>query len=74
LYTLKRKEVNLIENHTPLPYGLGNPYRNLMSKNSKDFAQKPQRNCTFMNSASAWVASGTNMEINGSRKISLYGL
>jgi hypothetical protein len=35
-----------------LPYGLKNPYRNLKSENSQDYAQKPQRNCTFMNSAS----------------------
>ncbi len=27
-------------------------YRNLTSANSQDYAQKPQRNCTFMNSAS----------------------
>jgi hypothetical protein len=31
---------------------LRNPYRNLKSENSQDYAQKPQRNCTFMNSAS----------------------
>jgi hypothetical protein len=33
-------------------YGLGNPYINLKSENSQDYAQKPQRNCMFMNSAS----------------------
>jgi hypothetical protein len=33
-------------------YGLRNPYRNLKSEESQDFAQKPQRNCIFMNSAS----------------------
>ncbi len=27
-------------------------YRNLKSENSQDYAQKPQRNCTFMNSTS----------------------
>jgi hypothetical protein len=32
-----------------LPYALCNPYP--MSENSQDYAQKPQRNCTFMNSA-----------------------
>jgi hypothetical protein len=26
----------------PLPYGLRNPYRNLKSENSQDYAQKPQ--------------------------------
>jgi hypothetical protein len=30
----------------------GNPYRNLKSENSQDYAQKPQQICTFMNSAS----------------------
>jgi hypothetical protein len=35
----------------PLPYGLRNPYRNLKPENSQDYAQKPKRNCTFMNSA-----------------------
>jgi len=29
-----------------------NPYRKLKSDNSQDYAQKPQRNCTLMNSAS----------------------
>jgi hypothetical protein len=33
----------------PLSYGLRNPYRNLKPKNSQGCAQKPQRNCTFMN-------------------------
>jgi hypothetical protein len=35
----------------PLPYSLRNPYRNLKSKNDQDYAQKHQRNFTFMNSA-----------------------
>ncbi len=30
-------------------------YGNLKSENSQDYAQKPQRNCTFMNSASVSV-------------------
>jgi hypothetical protein len=34
-----------------LPYSLRNP-RKLKSENSQDYAQKPQRNSTFMNSAS----------------------
>jgi hypothetical protein len=34
------------------PNGLRNPHRNLKSENTQDYAQKPQRNCTFMNSAS----------------------
>jgi hypothetical protein len=35
----RRKEENLIEKHTPLSYGLKNPYRNLKSENSHDYAQ-----------------------------------
>jgi hypothetical protein len=38
----------------PLPYGLRNPYINLRSENSQDYAQKPKCTCTFMTSASAW--------------------
>jgi hypothetical protein len=30
-------------------------YGNLKSENSEDYAQKPERNCTFMNSASGLV-------------------
>ena len=53
-------EENLIENHTPFPHNLRNLYRNLKSENSQDYAQKPQRNCTFMNSDSGlFVGSGT---------------
>jgi hypothetical protein len=48
--TLYIKEDNLIENHTPLPCCLRSPYRNLNPENCQDYAQKPQRNCTFMNS------------------------
>jgi hypothetical protein len=32
LYTLKKKGGKTDENHTPLPYGLRNPYRNLKSE------------------------------------------
>jgi hypothetical protein len=32
-------------------------YGNLNSENSQDYAQKPQRNCTFMNSASESVCN-----------------
>jgi hypothetical protein len=38
----------------PLPYGERNPYRNLKSENSQDYAQKPQQNCMFMNSDSEY--------------------
>jgi hypothetical protein len=52
LYTVKEKGGKPNRKPYSLPYGLGNPYRNLKSENSQDYAQKPQRNCTFMNSAS----------------------
>ncbi len=46
----------------PLPYGWRNPCRNLMSENSQDYAQKPKRKCTFMNSASGrmTITAGAN--------------
>jgi hypothetical protein len=31
-----------MEKLSPRPYGLRNPYRNLKSENSQDYAQKPQ--------------------------------
>ncbi len=34
-------------------------YGNLMSENSQDYAQKPKRNCTFMNSASVHKPSSS---------------
>ncbi len=37
-------------------------YRNLKSENSQDYAQKPQRNCMFMNSASVLVSEVLYME------------
>jgi hypothetical protein len=36
----------------PFLCGLRSPYRNLKSENSQENVQKPQRNCTFMNTAS----------------------
>jgi hypothetical protein len=53
MYTVKEKRGKLDRKPHPLPYGLRNPYRNLKSENSQDYAQKPQRKCTstFMNSA-----------------------
>jgi hypothetical protein len=61
LYTVKEKEGKPERKLCPLPYGLGNPYRNLKSENSEDNGQKPQRNCTFMNSASV-VCTGYNSQ------------
>jgi hypothetical protein len=52
LCTIKEKGGILDRKQYSLLYGLRNPYRNLKSENSQDYAQKPQRNCTFMNSAS----------------------
>jgi hypothetical protein len=48
MYTVKEKG----RKPYPLSYGLNNPYRNLKYENSQDYAQKPQRNCTFINLAS----------------------
>ncbi len=57
VYTVKEKGENLTEN-PPSPHPslwFKNPYRNLKSENSQDYVQKPQRNCTFMNSASVYL-------------------
>jgi hypothetical protein len=51
-YTIKEKGGKPDSKPHTLPYGVRNPYRNLKSENSQDYAQKPQRNCKFMNSAS----------------------
>jgi hypothetical protein len=42
LYTVKEKGGKPDRKPNPLPYGLRNPYRNLKSENSVDYAQKPQ--------------------------------
>ncbi len=52
VYIVKKKGGKPDRKPHLLFYGLRNPYRNIKSENSKDFDQKPQRNCTFMNSAS----------------------
>ncbi len=51
------KKVEILDrNPYPHPYGLRNPpYRNLKSENSQDYAQIPQRNCAFTNSASGFI-------------------
>jgi hypothetical protein len=53
VYTVKEKGENPDRKPYFLPHGLRNAYRNLKSENSQDYAHKPQRNCTFMNLASA---------------------
>ncbi len=52
LYTVKEKAGEPDRKPHPLPYCLRNLYRYLKSKNSQDYAQKPQRKRTFMNWAS----------------------
>jgi hypothetical protein len=56
VYTVKEKGGKPDRKPHPLTYGLRNPYRNLRSENSQDYAQKPQRNCMFMNSASGRIS------------------
>ena len=53
--TVKKKGGKPDRKPYPLPYGFRNPYRNLKSENSQHYAQKPRRNCTFMNSASGRI-------------------
>jgi hypothetical protein len=57
LYTVKEKGAKPDIKPYHLPYGSRSPYRNLKSDNSQEYAQKPQRNCTFMNLASAQCTS-----------------
>jgi hypothetical protein len=52
LYIVKEKGGKPDRKPYPLPFGLRNSYRNLKSENSQDYAQNPQRNYTFVNSAS----------------------
>jgi hypothetical protein len=52
LYIVKEKRGKPDRKPYTLPYGLRNLYRNLQSENSQYYAQKPQRNCAFMNLAS----------------------
>jgi hypothetical protein len=58
LYTVKEKGGKPDGKPHLLPYDLTNSYRNLKSENPKDYAQKPQQNCTFMNSASGEASLG----------------
>ncbi len=68
LYIVKEKGGKLDRKPYPLPNGLSNPYRSLKSKNSQDYAQKPLRNCTFMNLALVYFTHKVNKEgwgVNG---------
>jgi hypothetical protein len=52
-YTVKERGGKHDRKPYHLPYnGLRNFYRNLQPENSQDYAQKHQRSCAFMNSAS----------------------
>ncbi len=55
--SVKEKGVKSDRKPYPLPYGLRNPYRNIKPGNSKHNAQKPQWNCTFMNSAQVCITT-----------------
>jgi hypothetical protein len=48
MYNVKEKGGQPDRKPYPLPYGLRNPFRNLKSENSQDYAQKPQQNCMFI--------------------------
>jgi hypothetical protein len=51
LYTVKEKGGKPDKKPNPLPYGLRNPFRNIKSENSQDFALEPQRNVHEFGSA-----------------------
>jgi hypothetical protein len=57
MYTVKEKGEKTDRKIYPLLYGLRNPYRSLKCENSQDYAQKPQRNWTFMNLAFTLVCN-----------------
>jgi hypothetical protein len=75
LYTVKEKGGKPDRKPYPRPYGLRNPYRNLKKyENSEDYAQKPQQNCTFMNSvsnqsAASGLASLTNNRVESQENV-----
>jgi hypothetical protein len=59
-FTLTKSDLKLVCN-VNIVYG------NFKSENSQDYAQKPQRNCTFMNSASGRFPSccAANLQCRG---------
>ncbi len=61
LYTVEEKGGKPDRIPYPLPFGLRKQYRNFKSENSQDYAQKPQRNGMFMNSASGLCLSSTGL-------------
>ncbi len=54
-----------------LPYGLRSPYRNHKSENFQDYAQEPQQNCMFMNSALEAKLSFRTASVSEKRKFIL---
>ncbi len=50
LYTVKGRGGKSDRKPYPFSHGLRNPYRNLKSESFQDYAQKPQRNYTLVNS------------------------
>jgi hypothetical protein len=71
MFTVKEKGEKPNRKPYPLPYGLRNPYRNLKSENSQDYAQKPQGNCTFLKLAS--VQKGLTLRQDPTVSISIPG-
>jgi hypothetical protein len=63
LYTVKEKGGKPDRKPHPLRYGLGNPYKNIKTENSQDYAQKPQQNCMFMNSTSVVMQENKSFPI-----------
>jgi hypothetical protein len=57
LYTVREKGGKPDRKPYPLSYRLRNSYKNLKSEDSQEYAQKSQRNCTFMNSASGKITA-----------------
>jgi hypothetical protein len=59
MYTVKDKEGKPDRKSHPLTR---KPYRSLKFGNSQDYAQKTQRNCTFMNSSSGYVVFALGLQ------------
>jgi hypothetical protein len=48
LYTIKEKGGKPDRKPCPVPFVIRNPHRNLKSENCQHYAQKPQRNCSWI--------------------------
>jgi len=62
LYSVKEKGGKPDRKPYHIPYDLRNPSRKLKSENSQDYAQTPQRNCVFTNSAISYVQEYTLLQ------------